>query len=97
MFASRGGAVTALALVAAYPHDVTTLVAHELRPSCGRGAFSHEETPDEPGSFVEGGATVFLVTPPGWWCPARARWPVWSPVSGRVLWAGRGWGRAGRR
>ena len=24
-----GGAVTALALVAAYPHDVTTLVAHE--------------------------------------------------------------------
>ena len=29
MFASSGGAVTALALVAAYPHDVTTLVAHE--------------------------------------------------------------------
>src|SRR5436853_6871780 len=29
MFASRGGAVTALALVAAYPDDVTTLVAHE--------------------------------------------------------------------
>jgi pimeloyl-ACP methyl ester carboxylesterase len=29
MFASSGGAVTALALVAAYPSDVTTLVAHE--------------------------------------------------------------------
>src|SRR5437870_5015247 len=29
MFASSGGVVTALALVAAYPHDVTTLVAHE--------------------------------------------------------------------
>ena len=29
MFASSGGAVTALALVAAYPHDVTCLVAHE--------------------------------------------------------------------
>lgn len=29
MFASSGGAVTALALVTAYPRDVTTLVAHE--------------------------------------------------------------------
>ena len=29
MFASSGGAVTALALVAAYPNNVTTLVAHE--------------------------------------------------------------------
>lgn len=29
MFASSGGAVTALTLVAAYPGDVTTLVAHE--------------------------------------------------------------------
>jgi pimeloyl-ACP methyl ester carboxylesterase len=29
MFASSGGAVTALAVVAAYPNDVTTLVAHE--------------------------------------------------------------------
>jgi pimeloyl-ACP methyl ester carboxylesterase len=29
MFASSGGAVTALALVVAYPDDVTTLVAHE--------------------------------------------------------------------
>src|SRR3954467_2355123 len=29
MFASSGGAVTALELVAAYPNDVTTLVAHE--------------------------------------------------------------------
>jgi pimeloyl-ACP methyl ester carboxylesterase len=29
MFASSGGAVTALALLAAYPDDVTTLVAHE--------------------------------------------------------------------
>src|SRR5947208_15682662 len=29
MFASSGGAVTALALVATYPSDVTTLVAHE--------------------------------------------------------------------
>ena len=29
VFASSGGAVTALALVAAYPTDVTTLVAHE--------------------------------------------------------------------
>jgi hypothetical protein len=29
MFASSGGAVTALALVAAFPYDVTTLVAHE--------------------------------------------------------------------
>ncbi len=29
MFASSGGAVTALALVAAYPRDVLTLVAHE--------------------------------------------------------------------
>jgi pimeloyl-ACP methyl ester carboxylesterase len=29
MFASSGGAITALALVAAHPEDVTTLVAHE--------------------------------------------------------------------
>jgi pimeloyl-ACP methyl ester carboxylesterase len=29
MFASSGGAVTALAVVAAYPRDLTTLVAHE--------------------------------------------------------------------
>jgi pimeloyl-ACP methyl ester carboxylesterase len=29
MFASSGGAVTALALVAAHPHDVSVLVAHE--------------------------------------------------------------------
>lgn len=29
MFASSGGAVTALALVTAHPNDVTTLVAHE--------------------------------------------------------------------
>src|SRR6266567_2488576 len=29
MFASSGGAVTALALVASYPNDVTCLVAHE--------------------------------------------------------------------
>ncbi|WP_435191418.1 alpha/beta fold hydrolase [Streptomyces sp. bgisy126] len=29
MFASSGGAITALAVVAAYPSDVTTLVAHE--------------------------------------------------------------------
>jgi pimeloyl-ACP methyl ester carboxylesterase len=29
MFASSGGAVTALALVAAYPNDMSTLVAHE--------------------------------------------------------------------
>ena len=29
MFASSGGAVTALALVAAYPDDVSSLVAHE--------------------------------------------------------------------
>ena len=29
MFASSGGAVTALALVTAYPNDVTTLLAHE--------------------------------------------------------------------
>src|SRR2546427_7570988 len=29
MFASSGGAVTALALVAAHPNDVTVLVAHE--------------------------------------------------------------------
>src|SRR3954467_9517276 len=29
MFASSGGAVTALALVAAHPHEVVTLVAHE--------------------------------------------------------------------
>jgi hypothetical protein len=29
MSASSGGAVTALALVVAYPNDVTTLVAHE--------------------------------------------------------------------
>jgi pimeloyl-ACP methyl ester carboxylesterase len=33
MFASSGGAVTALALVAAYPGDVTTLVAHEPQES----------------------------------------------------------------
>ena len=29
MFASSGGAINALALVTAHPHDVTTLVAHE--------------------------------------------------------------------
>src|SRR5437879_2264356 len=37
MFASSGGAVTALALVAAYPNDVSVLVAHEppLMPVLG--------------------------------------------------------------
>jgi pimeloyl-ACP methyl ester carboxylesterase len=34
MFASSGGAVTALALVAAYPDDVVTLVAHEPPLMC---------------------------------------------------------------
>ncbi len=34
MFASSGGAVTALALVASYPNDVTCLVAHEPPPPC---------------------------------------------------------------
>ena len=48
MFASSGGAVTALALVAAYPDDVVTSVAHEpplipvlpdsRRPSARRAA-----------------------------------------------------------
>ena len=40
MFASSGGAVAALALVAAYPNDVTTLVAHEppLIPVLGDAA-----------------------------------------------------------
>ena len=42
MFASSGGAVTALALVAAYPDDVVTLVAHEpplipVLPDCRGG------------------------------------------------------------
>ena len=36
MFASSGGAVTALALVAVYPNDVTVLVAHE--PPLAAGA-----------------------------------------------------------
>ncbi|MEJ1088683.1 alpha/beta hydrolase [Microbacterium sp. Mu-80] len=34
MFASSGGAVTALALVTAYPQDVSTLVAHEPPIDC---------------------------------------------------------------
>ena len=34
MLASSGGAVTALALVTAYPHDVSTLVAHEPPIDC---------------------------------------------------------------
>lgn len=34
MFASSGGAVTALALVTAHPNDVTTLVAHEPPIDC---------------------------------------------------------------
>ena len=48
MFASSGGAVSALALVAAHPHDVTTLVAHEpplvaMLPDADR-AFAAEGT-----------------------------------------------------
>ncbi|MET0764624.1 MAG: alpha/beta hydrolase [Blastococcus sp.] len=48
MFASSGGAVTALALVAAHPGDVTTLVAHEppllgLLPDADR-AFAAERS-----------------------------------------------------
>ena len=35
LFASSGGAVTALALVTAHPDDVVTLVAHELSESSG--------------------------------------------------------------
>jgi hypothetical protein len=34
LLASSGGAVTALALVAAYPNDVSTLVAHEPPIDC---------------------------------------------------------------
>lgn len=46
MFASSGGAVTALALVAAHPHDVRTLVAHEppiitVLPDAGAAARAH--------------------------------------------------------
>jgi pimeloyl-ACP methyl ester carboxylesterase len=40
MFASSGGAVTALPLVAAYPDDVSTLVAHEPPPRVLRPARS---------------------------------------------------------
>jgi pimeloyl-ACP methyl ester carboxylesterase len=36
MFASSGGAVTALALVAAYPDDLSTMVEHEPPPAPAR-------------------------------------------------------------
>ena len=49
MFASSGGAVTALALVAAYPNDVTVLVAHE--PPLRAGASGRGGRRARPGQF----------------------------------------------
>jgi pimeloyl-ACP methyl ester carboxylesterase len=66
MFASSGGAVAALALVAAYPDDVTTLVAHEPRSSrCS-------PTPRRPSALAPLFATR---TRP------RVRAPAWRPSS----------------
>jgi pimeloyl-ACP methyl ester carboxylesterase len=57
LFASSGGAVTALALVAAHPADVTTLVAHEppllsILPDAD-GAFAAER--DVQAAYQQGG------------------------------------------
>ena len=57
MFASSGGAVTALALVAAHPDDLTTLVAHEpplltLPRRRGRGARPARRAGRVPGEGV---------------------------------------------
>jgi pimeloyl-ACP methyl ester carboxylesterase len=67
MFASSGGAATALALVAAYPDDVTILVAHEppLSSRCS-------PTPRRPSAPAPAFATR---TRP------RGRVPAWRPSS----------------
>ena len=66
MFASSGGAVTALALVAAFPDDVTTLVAHEP-PS-----FRCSPTPRRPSAQAPASGTPIRTR-----APARA----WRPSS----------------
>jgi pimeloyl-ACP methyl ester carboxylesterase len=69
LFASSGGAVTALALVAAHPADVTTLVAHEppllsILPDADR-AFAAEravQTAYQEGGFGAGLAAFIALT-----------------------------------
>jgi pimeloyl-ACP methyl ester carboxylesterase len=58
MFASSGGAVTALALVSAHPNDVTTLVAHEpplipVLPDAGAAARAGRRSGHVRGQGVE--------------------------------------------
>ncbi len=66
MFASSGGAVTALALVAAHPEDVTTLVAHE--PPSSRCS----PTPPPPNEPVR----AFVTS-----TKRRGGMPAWPPSS----------------
>jgi pimeloyl-ACP methyl ester carboxylesterase len=60
MFASSGGAVTALALVAAYPDDVITLVAHEppLIPVLHDSAGAERARAEVRDAYEAGGAGV---------------------------------------
>jgi len=74
LFASSGGAVTALALVAAHPDDVSTLVAHEppvftVLPDADR-AFAAERAVQDAyraGGFGHGMAAFIALT--SWWPP----------------------------
>ena len=73
MFASSGGAVTALALVAAYPGDVTTLVAHEpplipVLPDAGaaeRARAAVRDTYEAKGSHAGMAAFIAMTSWPG--------------------------------
>jgi len=73
MFASSGGAVTALALVAAYPNDVTTLVAHEpplipVLPDAGaaeRARAAVRDTYEAKGSHAGMAAFIAMTSWPG--------------------------------
>src|SRR5919108_279662 len=91
MFASSGGAVTALALVAAHPDDVVTLVAHEPPPSSalisqrsnGAGAPGVS-----PGSIASGGpsaAAMSSAVSKSWITTAvrwSGSWRIWTPLAG---------------
>ncbi|HEY5882651.1 MAG TPA: alpha/beta hydrolase [Nakamurella sp.] len=89
LFASSGGAVTALALVAAYPDDVATLVAHEpplfgLLPDAER-AFAAERAVQDAyraGGFGSGmAAFIGLTSWPGEFTAEYADRPLPDPAA----------------
>ncbi|HYZ29894.1 MAG TPA: alpha/beta hydrolase [Thermoleophilaceae bacterium] len=88
MFASSGGAVTALALVAAYPGDVVTLVAHEpplipVLPDAEAAERARAGVRDayEAGGFGAGMAAFIAMTSwPGEFTDAYFAQPAADPV-----------------